>query len=290
MNNTASGKRRGWVRGSRIASADAQTKMLERCNIRPIYNADVHSFDDFVKSLREEDEVWVTSLARLAPRRREMREAIEAIHAKGAVIVEAASERRSDIAVQATAMVLDAADELTGEARALTPDQARKFGAMGGKVTAKLYKQRFRNRMPLAEAKKTWTDPDLATLSNHRILKRMAGWTQVSAYRHMGPRGLGKGRPRNDGTMRESARPGHIYFLKNGRRKLVKIGFSSDHATRIGSIQMATPDKLKLIATIPGSRALEAELHKRFAKYHVQGEWFSVDGALATYLERLTQN
>jgi hypothetical protein len=240
--------------------------------------------------LRDGDEVWVTSLARLAPRRRELREAIELIHNKNAVIVEAASERRSDRAAQATAMVLDAADELAGEARALTPDQAKKFGALGGKASAKIYKQRFRNRMPLLEAKKIWTDPDLASLSNHRILRQMSGWTQVSAYRHMGPRGLGKGRPRNDGTMRETARPGHIYFLQNGRRKLVKIGFSSDHTTRIGGIQSMIPDKLKLIGTVPGSRTLEAELHKRFAKYRVHGEWFSVEGALAAYLERLRGN
>lgn len=264
--------------------------MLERHNIRPIYDAEAVSFEDFVKALREGDEVWVTSLARLAPRRRELREAIELIHNKNAVIVEAASERRSDRAAQATAMVLDAADELAGEARGLTPQQAREFGARGGNATAKVYKQRFRNRMPLGEAKKIWTDPDLATLSNHRILKRLAGWTQVSAYRHLGPRGLGKGRPRNDGRMSERSQQGHIYFLQNGRRKLVKIGFSGDHISRIDSLQSATPDKLKLLATLPGSRTLEAELHKRFAKYHVQGEWFSVEGELAKYIDRIKGN
>ncbi len=264
--------------------------MLEKCNIRPIYNAEVHSFDDFTKALRAGDEVWVTSLARLAPRRRELREAIEMIHGREAIIVEAASDRRSDRAAQATAMVLDAADELAGEARGLTPQQAQEFGAKGGTATAKVYKQRFRNRMPLVEAKKIWTDPDLAALSNHRILKRLAGWTQVSAYRHMGPRGLSKGRPRKDGTMRERTRPGHVYFLKNGRRKLIKIGFSSDHVSRIQNIQSSTPDHVKLLATLPGNRALEAELHKRFAKYRVQGEWFRVEGALADYLERLRKN
>lgn len=289
MNDIASGKRRGWVRGSRLASAEAQIKMLEKCNIRPIYNAEVHSFDDFTKALRVGDEVWVTSLARLAPRRRELREAINLIHSKDAVIVEAASERRSDRGAQATAMVLDAADELAGEARGLTPQQAQEFGAKGGKANAKLIKQRFRNRMSLTDARKLWTDPDLATLSNHRLLSRMPGWTQPSAYRHIGPRGLAKGRPRNDGTMSEKSRPGHVYFLQNGRRKLVKIGFSGDHTSRIGGIQSMNPDKLKLLATVPGSRRLEAELHKRFAKYRVQGEWFSVEGALAAYIARLTR-
>lgn len=262
--------------------------MLERCNIRPIYKSSVHDLSDYINALREGDEVWVTSMGRLAAKRGELKRAVDLIHGKKCVIVEAASERRSDR--DGAGMALDAADELMGEGRMLSPEQARKHGAKGGKANAKLVAAKFaKTRMALAEARKIWTDPDLATLSNARVLKQMPGWAQQAAYRHIGPRGLAKGRPRSNGTMRESARPGHIYFLQNGRRKLVKIGFSSDHATRIGNIQMASPDKLKLIATIPGSRLMEAELHKRFAQYHVQGEWFSVDGSLATYLARLKE-
>lgn len=282
MNTTASGNRRGWVRGSRLASDATQIELLKRYDVRPIYNAKDTNFADYLKSLRVGDEVWVTSLGRLAGKRSDLRRAVDLIHKKKCVIVEAASERRSDR--DGASMALDAADELMGEARALSPEDAKRFGAKGGQVNAKRVAEEFKDRMPRKEALKLWTDTDLARLSNIKVLRKMPGWTQRAAYRHLGPRGLAKGRPRGDGTISHRNRPGRVYFMQNGRRRVVKIGYSGDHIERLGSLQAASPDRLRLIATIPGSPAVEAELHKRFRAYRVTGEWFRLEGELAEYV------
>ena len=288
MNGTASGNRRGWVRGSRLASDATQIEMLKRYDVRPIYNAKDHDLEAYIRSLRSGDEVWVTSLGRLAARRADLKRAVDLIHSKKCVIVEAASERRSDR--DGAEMALDAADELMGEAKALTPENARKFGAMGGKANAKRVAEEFKDRMPRKDAHKIWTDTDLARLSNVKVLRKMPGWTQRAAYRHLGPRGLAKGRPRNDGTISHRNRPGHVYFFQKGRRQIVKIGYSGDHAERMGSLQQATPDRLRLIATLPGSRSVEAELHRRFRQYKVTGEWFRLEGELAEFVTGLKDN
>lgn len=259
--------------------------MLKRYDVRPIYNANDVDLAAYIKALRPGDEVWVTSLGRLCAKRADLRRAVEVIHKKKCVIVEAASERRSDR--DGASMALDAADELMGEAKALSPENAKKFGAMGGKANAKRVEEEFKDRMPRKDALKLWTDTDLARLSNVKILRKMPGWTQRAAYRHLGPRGLAKGRPRGDGTISHRNRPGRVYFMQNGRRRVVKIGYSGDHVERMGSLQAASPDRLRLIATIPGSPAVEAELHRRFRAYRVTGEWFRLEGELAEYVAEL---
>lgn len=275
------------MRGSARAGEAAQSKMLEEHGVQLIYGEGERTLDALINSLREGDEVWVTSLARLAPKRPLLKRAVDEIHNKKCLVVEAASGRRSDR--DGAMMALEAADELMGEGRSLTPDQAQRFGSAGAAANVARIMDKFvKRRMPTLEATKIWTDPDLAPLSNYTILKRMAGWTQRMAYRHIGPRGLAKGRPRSDGTLSERSRPGFIYFLQNGRRKVVKIGYTRDHGGRVSSMQSANPEELRVLATIRGTRLAEAELHKRFAKYNVRGEWFRLEGDLAKYVAGLT--
>lgn len=288
MSGTARGKRCGWVRASPRAKAETQIDMLKRCHASPIYNADAHDLSVLILSLREDDEVWVTSLGRLAPRRADLRRAVEEIHSRKCVIVEAASERRSDR--DGAAMALDAADELMGEARGLSPEDARKHGAKGGEVNRKRVLELFKNRMPRKEALRIWIDTDLARLSNPKVLRKMSGWTQRAAYRLLGPRGLAKGRPRGDGTVSDRTRAGVVYFIQKGRRQVIKIGYSGDHEERRQSLQGATSDRLRLIATIPGNRSVEAALHKRFREYKVTGEWYRLEGELAAYVAGLKDN
>lgn len=288
MNGTASGKRRGWVRGSPRAKAETQIEMLKRCHVTAFYNADAHDLSDLIRSLRGGDEVWVTSLGRLAPRRADLRRAVDEIHSRKCVIVEAASERRSDR--DGAAMALDAADELMGEARGLSHEDARKHGAKGGEVNRKRVLELFKDRMQRKEALRIWADPDLARLSNLKVLRKMSGWTQRAAYRHLGPRGLAKGRPRSDGTVSDRTRAGVVYFFQKGRRQVIKIGYSGDHEERRQNLQVATPDRLRLIATIPGTRAVEAALHKRFREHKITGDWYRLEGTLAEYVAELKDN
>lgn len=78
---------------------------------------------------------------------------------------------------------------------------------------------------------------------------------------------------------------GVVYFVKNGVRDRVKIGFSEGHKNRIASLQNASPDALALIGVLPGTIKTERRLHKRFQEYREKGEWFRIEGTLAKFLK-----
>lgn len=65
-----------------------------------------------------------------------------------------------------------------------------------------------------------------------------------------------------------------VYFAACGER--VKIGWSTKVSTRIAQLQTGSPDPIRLLATTPGGRKLERQLHERFAAARVAGEWFDL--------------
>lgn len=76
-----------------------------------------------------------------------------------------------------------------------------------------------------------------------------------------------------------------VYFAKAGDR--IKIGWSRKVGVRIAQLQTGNPAPVQLLATVPGARALERQLHTRFAEHRVSGEWFRDDPDLVTYIARL---
>lgn len=62
----------------------------------------------------------------------------------------------------------------------------------------------------------------------------------------------------------------------------VKIGMTTNVDLRMTNLQ--TPEPVKLFALIDGWRREELELHKRFAEYRLQGEWFLKKDALAEWI------
>lgn len=77
---------------------------------------------------------------------------------------------------------------------------------------------------------------------------------------------------------------GVVYFVRNGVRDRVKIGFSGSHGARLSALQNASPDRLTLLGTLPGTIKTERRMHARFKDYRETGEWFRVEGTLATFL------
>ncbi len=62
------------------------------------------------------------------------------------------------------------------------------------------------------------------------------------------------------------------YAIVTIGRPRVKIGKSTNVKARLRDLQTAAPDPLAILGTIPGDR--EEELHARFAKVRLRGEWF----------------
>lgn len=198
------GRLRGWIRASARHSEQMQRRALEEAGCAAVYVDGPDTIDDLIASLRPPktkrgrgDVVLVTSLSRIGRDRRELRRALDEIHSKGAVIVEARNPpRRSDDRDQLAAMLLDAADELAGDRRALSTADAKKHGRKGGLAKGKRAREK---RTPNGEALAAWRD---LSLTGEQALDdpRMAGWTKRQAYRILRKRntalGVVTGRPR----------------------------------------------------------------------------------------------
>ena len=84
-----------------------------------------------------------------------------------------------------------------------------------------------------------------------------------------------------------------VYFIRDAGGD-VKIGYSErDPFGRLATMQTGNPRALTLLATIPGDRSVERELHDKFSPLRVRGEWFRgtpellgfVDGLLYAFRE-----
>jgi hypothetical protein len=83
-----------------------------------------------------------------------------------------------------------------------------------------------------------------------------------------------------------AARQGaRVYFARAASR--IKIGWSRNVGTRLAQLQTANPDPIVLLATTPGGRALERQLHERFASDRVSGEWFDATDELLNHIAEL---
>lgn len=66
-----------------------------------------------------------------------------------------------------------------------------------------------------------------------------------------------------------------IYFVQaQCPHAFIKIGIARDVEYRLRQIQALCPYEVRLLATMRGGVADEAQLHIRFRAQHVRGEWF----------------
>lgn len=178
---------RAFIRHSARHSESDQRAVIDPTKPGGIFVADrERGASDFVRALRKGDIVLVTTLGRLAGTRRGIESAMAAIHAKGCVIVEATTSRRSDEPEQRSAMIFDAIDELAGDRKVHTAAKARKYGKLGGRPPVE--------RLPPKEAEREWFDR--RNKSTMDAKEKCPGWSVRELYRKFGPRGLNVGRPR----------------------------------------------------------------------------------------------
>jgi Meiotically up-regulated gene 113 len=68
-----------------------------------------------------------------------------------------------------------------------------------------------------------------------------------------------------------------VYFVQAGDGGPVKIGFAEDVTGRILELQAGNHLPLIVRRIVPGSRLVEAWLHRRFSVSRIRGEWFAHD-------------
>jgi hypothetical protein len=86
----------------------------------------------------------------------------------------------------------------------------------------------------------------------------------------------------------EVVRHHRVYFIQAGESDadgsaLVKIGFTTDVASRMRQLQTASPMRLKVLDQVIGTHAIEAYFHRLLRARHVQGEWFKLNSDSISY-------
>ena len=67
-----------------------------------------------------------------------------------------------------------------------------------------------------------------------------------------------------------------VYFVKAG--DFIKIGYTCDVQARMSQIQTSNPNEVDLLFTVKtdDARKLEQDLHNKYRKQNVRGEWFQL--------------
>lgn len=78
----------------------------------------------------------------------------------------------------------------------------------------------------------------------------------------------------------------YVYFMQIGNDGPIKIGFTKHIRHRLSVVQVGNPALVRLIAVTEGGRTQEFELHNRFKKYRLYGEWFEPNPELLEYISQ----
>lgn len=86
-------------------------------------------------------------------------------------------------------------------------------------------------------------------------------------------------------TQRRSptVRGSKVYFIRSG--DAIKIGVSINPEQRFGELQVGSALELELLGVIVGDKYTEKEVHARFERLHIRGEWFHADPPLLDFIE-----
>lgn len=158
------------------AASAADEKRLKAAGIKTIYAGYSGEVPGKFKMRRGELLGVVNGLRAFGDGRREMNAAVKLVHSWGAAIIDIETGLRSD---------RDGVEMLH---LALSP---RRPSAVYQDMAAKAARVRVKGRMPKREALIIWRDPKLSVAE---ALDLMTKWTQGSAYRQLGPRGVPAGR------------------------------------------------------------------------------------------------
>lgn len=81
-----------------------------------------------------------------------------------------------------------------------------------------------------------------------------------------------------------------VYFVQAEWSKEIKIGFSTQVGSRISILRSVHFQNMTLLGWIPGGPRVEREMHAKFARWAVGGEWFTPALELLTFIEESTRH
>jgi Meiotically Up-regulated Gene 113 (MUG113) protein len=76
-----------------------------------------------------------------------------------------------------------------------------------------------------------------------------------------------------------------VYFVQRTTGGSIKIGYTRNLKRRLMGLVVGSDAPLVVLATIPtDNHRIEIEIHRRFAKYRLHGEWFSPSEELLVFI------
>lgn len=79
-----------------------------------------------------------------------------------------------------------------------------------------------------------------------------------------------------------------IYYIRNGEKGPVKIGFTASSAhKRMKQLQTGQPEKLIMLGTSPGEMIDEQSIHRELKDYCLNGEWFDAKPELMSVIKKV---
>lgn len=66
-----------------------------------------------------------------------------------------------------------------------------------------------------------------------------------------------------------------VYLIVNDHAQTCKIGISNKPEKRLATLQTGNSHPLRLAYVLPGSEAIERQLHENFRAERLSGEWFN---------------
>ena len=77
-----------------------------------------------------------------------------------------------------------------------------------------------------------------------------------------------------------------VYFVQKSSDGMIKIGYSNCIRCRLFALNQIAGEKVRVLSIFDGGKQQEKELHLRFAKYRISGEWFEPHESLLEYIEK----
>lgn len=190
---------RGFIGISRYWSEEMQSEMLRKAGVDPglCYiqrwrnknPQDTKERDEAIRALGPGRVLLVCGLGRLARGEEDLEEVISLLIASGGAIrdVETGDEFSGRAVAKAARHVVKAIAEY------------KRDGWKPGLEAAQAVPQQKKKRLAIAQARKPWRDPAIATIPE--ALKLMPGWDENAAYRYIGPRFPGRKLGRKVGSV-----------------------------------------------------------------------------------------
>lgn len=73
-----------------------------------------------------------------------------------------------------------------------------------------------------------------------------------------------------------------VYMIRAGETERVKIGYATDVSQRMRELQSGCWERLRLLRQMAGDKFTEGWLHRYFASFHIDRDWFVFDEEMLT--------